>query len=297
MPTTTIGGHHLHVDDEGFLTDPDEWNEELGTDARRADRHRADRRALEADPLPARGLRPQGETATLRRVSTPAGIPIKELFELFPEKPAKKMAYVAGLPKPAAASERPVRTVTHARPIMTTTETAPLVPSFDDEASVDRKLAIICSKGNLDMAYPGLILANAALGEGIETHLFFTFWGFDMINKKTMGDLKFTLLGNTATHLRRFGAHAAGLAAARHDRDGHPPDEEVRSPTSTSPRCRSSSSRSRLRRPPVGLPDVRGHAAPARGGPLRRGRGHHQRHRLHREDRRRAAAVHLTPDR
>ena len=42
------------------------------------------------------------------------------------------------------------------------------------------------------MAYPGLILANAALGEGVETHLFFTFWGFDMINKKTMGDLKFT---------------------------------------------------------------------------------------------------------
>ena len=39
------------------------------------------------------------------------------------------------------------------------------------------------------MAYPGLILANAALGEGVETHLFFTFWGFDMINRKTMGHL------------------------------------------------------------------------------------------------------------
>jgi len=86
----------------------------------------------------------------------------------------------------------------------TTTEatTAPaVVPSFDNPASEGRKLAIICSKGNLDMAYPGLILANAALGEGVETHLFFTFWGFDMINKKTMGDLKFTMLGNTATHL------------------------------------------------------------------------------------------------
>ena len=42
------------------------------------------------------------------------------------------------------------------------------------------------------MAYPGLILANAALGEGIETQLFFTFWGFEMINKSTMGHLKFT---------------------------------------------------------------------------------------------------------
>jgi peroxiredoxin family protein len=83
---------------------------------------------------------------------------------------------------------------------MTTTETAPIVPSFDD-VETDRKLAIICSKGSLDMAYPGLILGNAALGEGVEVHLFFTFWGFDMINKKTMDDLKFTPLGNTATHM------------------------------------------------------------------------------------------------
>ena len=83
---------------------------------------------------------------------------------------------------------------------MTTTETAPIVPSFGEEPA-GRKLAIICSKGSLDMAYPGLIMANAALGEGVETHLFFTFWGFDMINKKTMHDLKFTPLGNTATHM------------------------------------------------------------------------------------------------
>jgi peroxiredoxin family protein len=80
------------------------------------------------------------------------------------------------------------------------TETSPIIPSFEDTAT-DRKLAIICSKGTLDMAYPGLILANAALGEGVETHLFFTFWGFDLIKRKTMGHLKFTTLGNTATHL------------------------------------------------------------------------------------------------
>ncbi|HEY5032486.1 MAG TPA: DsrE/DsrF/DrsH-like family protein [Actinomycetes bacterium] len=83
---------------------------------------------------------------------------------------------------------------------MTITETM-LVPNFEDEAETGRKIAIICSKGNLDMAYPGLILANAALGEGVETHLFFTFWGFDMITKSRMHDLKFTPVGNTATHM------------------------------------------------------------------------------------------------
>jgi len=78
---------------------------------------------------------------------------------------------------------------------------APIVPNFDDDAGSGRKLAIICSKGNLDMAYPGLVLANAALGEGVETHLFFTFWGFDMIAKKRMDDLKFSPTGNTAMHM------------------------------------------------------------------------------------------------
>jgi peroxiredoxin family protein len=80
--------------------------------------------------------------------------------------------------------------------------TAPaVIPNFDDDAESGRKMAIICSKGNLDMAYPGLILANAALGEGVEVHLFFTFWGFDMILKSRMKDLKFSPVGNTAMHL------------------------------------------------------------------------------------------------
>ncbi len=97
---------------------------------------------------------------------------------------------------------------------MTAIETEPtIVPSFDDDAETDRKLAIICSKGNLDMAYPGLILANAALGEGIETHLFFTFWGFEMINKKTMNELKFSPMGNTATHMPNSLSGLPGMTA------------------------------------------------------------------------------------
>ena len=100
MPTTTIGQARVHVDAEGFLTEYDEWNEVLagrlaaviGVELTEA--HWKAIRFLRED-YPA-----HGETATLRRVSTLAGIPIKELFALFPGKPAKKMAYVAGLPKP-----------------------------------------------------------------------------------------------------------------------------------------------------------------------------------------------------
>jgi peroxiredoxin family protein len=97
---------------------------------------------------------------------------------------------------------------------MTTAMPAPaIVPSFDDETNTGRKLAIICSKGTLDMAYPGLVLANAALGEGVETHLFFTFWGFDMITKSRMFDLKFTILGNPATHLPQGLGGIPGMTA------------------------------------------------------------------------------------
>jgi tRNA 2-thiouridine synthesizing protein E len=42
----------------------------------------------------------RGETATLRRVGVIGGFEIPRLFDLFPGKPAKKMAYIAGLPKP-----------------------------------------------------------------------------------------------------------------------------------------------------------------------------------------------------
>ena len=64
------------------------------------------------------------------------------------------------------------------------------------EENSDRKLCIICSKGSLDMAYPGMVLANAALMEGIEATIFFTFWGLDMITDKRMDNLKCTPLGN-----------------------------------------------------------------------------------------------------
>ena len=78
-------------------------------------------------------------------------------------------------------------------------DTHPIPPAPID-AKI-QKVSIIVSKGSLEGIYPALIMANGALGEGIETHIFFTFWGLDMITKKTMDDLKFTILGNPATHM------------------------------------------------------------------------------------------------
>ena len=80
-------------------------------------------------------------------------------------------------------------------------------------SSEDRKLAIICSKGSLDMAYPGLVLANAALMEGIDVTIFFTFWGLDMINKKKMDHLKISPIGNTSMGLPNAVSVLPGMTA------------------------------------------------------------------------------------
>jgi peroxiredoxin family protein len=66
--------------------------------------------------------------------------------------------------------------------------------------SKPRKLALIASKGSLDMAYPPMILANAARMSGIEVDIFFTFWGLDIITKKKMDKLNVATVGNPSMH-------------------------------------------------------------------------------------------------
>ena len=67
-------------------------------------------------------------------------------------------------------------------------------------AQKNRKLALIASKGSLDMAYPPLILANAARMSGIDVDIFFTFWGLDIITKKKMDKLHVATVGNPNMH-------------------------------------------------------------------------------------------------
>ena len=101
MPVTTIEGHEIHVDDEGFMTVYDEWDEALGAALAGAIGVEMSDEAWNAIRFMRKDFKEQDDvTPTLRRVSTAGGFETKKLFELFPKKPAKKMAYIAGLPKP-----------------------------------------------------------------------------------------------------------------------------------------------------------------------------------------------------
>ena len=100
MPLATIAGQEVHINDEGFLTEYEEWNEQIGKELaanigiEMTDDHWALIRFLRDD------YKEEGETATTRRVDKVGGFPTKQQFQLFPKKPGRKMSYVAGLPKP-----------------------------------------------------------------------------------------------------------------------------------------------------------------------------------------------------
>ncbi len=75
----------------------------------------------------------------------------------------------------------------------------------------DRKIAFICSKGNLDMAYPALVMGWAALGNGIDVTIFFTFWGLDMINKNRVDKLEIAPVANTSMKMTMMGVNTGNL--------------------------------------------------------------------------------------
>jgi peroxiredoxin family protein len=60
-----------------------------------------------------------------------------------------------------------------------------------------KKMAIIATKGTLDMAYPPFILASTAAALGYDVQIFFTFYGLQLL-KKDLSDVKISPLANPA---------------------------------------------------------------------------------------------------
>lgn len=100
MTTATIAGRSVEVDSEGFLVKPDQWDEELAKELAEQIGLELTASHWKAINFARQDYATTGETPTLRRMATVGGLSTKQMFELFPKKPAKKMAYVAGLPKP-----------------------------------------------------------------------------------------------------------------------------------------------------------------------------------------------------
>lgn len=79
-----------------------------------------------------------------------------------------------------------------------TVDTLKSKSNVSDEKKPVKKLLVICSKGTIEDVYAALIMANGALMEGIEAHLFFTFFGLDALHKKKQDHLHTATVGNPA---------------------------------------------------------------------------------------------------
>jgi tRNA 2-thiouridine synthesizing protein E len=91
----------VRFDAEGFMTDPNQWTPEIAAVLAQAEgivalteRHWTVIRFVRDE------FAKSGQSPTLRTITKKSGIDTKELYELFPKGPAKKVARVAGLGKP-----------------------------------------------------------------------------------------------------------------------------------------------------------------------------------------------------
>jgi tRNA 2-thiouridine synthesizing protein E len=101
MSTVTYAGEAVEVDPEGFLQDPSQWNEKIAEEIAASEGigELNDRHWLVVNFMRDTYLQ-DGSAPSIRTLGKSSGVPIKELYQLFPKGPAKLAAKVAGIPKP-----------------------------------------------------------------------------------------------------------------------------------------------------------------------------------------------------
>ena len=101
MSMATVAGTEVELNDEGFFVHPEQWTEDMAAElARRegidelTDRHWVVLRFMRKEYFE------KGTGPTVRMLGKTSGVPVKELYQLFPKGPAKTAARIAGIPKP-----------------------------------------------------------------------------------------------------------------------------------------------------------------------------------------------------
>ncbi|MFT5194054.1 MAG: TusE/DsrC/DsvC family sulfur relay protein [Cellvibrionaceae bacterium] len=96
-----IAERTVQFNDEGFMIDPNEWAKPVAIElAKVVGIDDLNERHWKVIEFSRESYDEHGESPTLRRIKANSGVAVKELYKLFPKKPAKKIAFIAGLPKP-----------------------------------------------------------------------------------------------------------------------------------------------------------------------------------------------------
>lgn len=99
--TTTIAGHEVHVDPDGFMTDPQEWTPEIASEiARKNGLATLGERHWKVIEFCRRDAVETGTPPGVRRIVSETGIPMKEMYQLFPRGPGILASRISGLTKP-----------------------------------------------------------------------------------------------------------------------------------------------------------------------------------------------------
>lgn len=101
MATRTICGKTVQVNEEGFMTNPNEWTKDMAMELAKeegiAELTAAHWKIID---FCRQAAGTSGKAPTIRQITTGSGVSTKDLFALFPKGPAKKVAKIAGLGKP-----------------------------------------------------------------------------------------------------------------------------------------------------------------------------------------------------
>ena len=100
MPQQEFAGTMIDFNDEGFMTDPAQWNEDIARALAKATDIDLNNRHFMVINFMRKEFDANGKVPSLRKVKNDSGVGTKELYQLFPKGPAKKAARIAGLSKP-----------------------------------------------------------------------------------------------------------------------------------------------------------------------------------------------------
>jgi TusE/DsrC/DsvC family sulfur relay protein len=101
MTTVVLADTPVETDPEGFLTDPHQWTEAIAEEiAHLSGIPELTERHWQVVRFMRERFLATGAAPTIRSLGKESGVPIKELYELFPKGPAKLAAKIGGIPKP-----------------------------------------------------------------------------------------------------------------------------------------------------------------------------------------------------